>query len=379
MTEQNSNLTGHQIAKPIKERILSVDVLRGFDMFWIIGGERLFSAIFLLLGGPFEMYLDPQMHHSQWEGFTFYDLIFPLFVFIVGMSVLFSLKKFKEKNDYAGAYKRIIKRFVILFLLGLIYYGGIRHGISNMRLLGVLQRLALTYLFTSILYLHFNLKTLIGVFVGILVVYWAFLTFVPAPGVGHPTLEYGVNWVNWFDQQYLPFHMYKPLSDPEGILSTIPAIASSLLGLFTSLLLMNKSIDAEKKAYYFLGGGLVIVILGYIWGIQFPIIKKLWTSSYVLVTGGYSVMLFGFFYLILDVYKVQRWSLPFVWIGMNPITIYMFVNLVNVRGIAERFVGNSDVFIWGDELHKFLLMSIVITINLILLKFLYNKKIFIRI
>jgi len=120
-------------------------------------------------------------------------------------------------------------------------------------------------------------------------------------------------------------------------------------------------------------------LVGYLWGIQFPIIKKLWTSSYVLVTGGYSAMLFGFFYLILDVYKVQRWSLPFVWIGMNPITIYMFVNLVNVRGIAERFIGNNEIFVWGDDLYKFFLLSIIVAINLILLKFIYNKKIFIRI
>lgn len=379
MTVQNSNLTEHQIAKPIKERILSVDVLRGFDMFWIIGGESLFSAIFILLGGPFEKYLEPQMHHSQWEGFTFYDLIFPLFVFIVGMSVLFSLKKFVENNDYAGAYKRILKRFVILFVLGLIYNGGVKHGFFEMRTMGVLQRLALTYLFTSILYLHFNLRTLISVFVGILLAYWAFLTFVPAPGVGNPTLEYGINWVNWFDQQYLPFHLYKPLSDPEGILSTIPAIASSLLGLFTSMFLLDKSFEPKKKAYYFLGGGLIIVLLGYLWGIQFPIIKKLWTSSYVLVTGGYSIMLFGFFYLILDVYKWQKWSLPFVWIGMNPITIYMFYNLVRPRGIAERFVGNSEAFTVSDDWHKLFIMLITIAINILLLRFLYNKKIFIRI
>lgn len=369
----------HTIVKPVKDRILSVDVLRGFDMFWIIGGEHFFSALFVLLGGPFEKYLDPQMHHTKWIGFTFYDFIFPLFVFIVGMSVVFSLKKFKDKNDFEGAYKRIIKRFVILFVLGLIYNGGLRHGLSEMRTFGVLQRLALTYLFAGVFYLHFNLKTLVGIFVGILITYWALLTFVPSPITGTTTLEYGKNLVNWFDQNFVPFRMYKPLSEPEGILSTIPAIASSLLGLFTSLLLLDKSINPKKKALYYLGGGLVIVLLGYLWGIQFPIIKKLWTSSYVLVTGGYSIMLFGFFYLILDVYKVQKWSLPFVWIGMNPITIYMFVNLVNVRGISERFVGNNDALIFGEDLHKLLIMLIVIIINLLLLRFLFNKKIFIRI
>ena len=379
MTEKTNSSTKHEIVKPVKERILSIDVLRGFDMFWIIGGESLFAALFVLMGGPFEKYLEPQMNHTNWEGFTFYDLIFPLFVFIVGMSVLFSLKKFVENNDYVGAYKRILKRFVILFVLGLIYNGGVKHGLFEMRTMGVLQRLALTYLFTSILYLHFNLKTLIGICIGILFGYWALLTFVPVPGLGFPTLEYGKNWVNWFDQNYLPLRMYKDLSEPEGILSTIPAVATSLLGLFTSLFLLEKTIEPKKKAYYFLGGGLAIVLLGYLWGIEFPIIKKLWTSSYVLVTGGYSIMLFGFFYLILDVYKIQKWSLPFVWIGMNPITIYMFYNLVHPRGIAERFVGDSEAFLVGDDLHKLLILLVTIAINLILLRFLYIKKIFIRI
>jgi len=378
MNKQN-NIGEHQIVKPIKERILSVDVLRGFDMFWIIGGEHFFSALFVLLGGPFEKYLDPEMHHTKWIGFTFYDFIFPLFVFIVGMSVVFSLKKFVEKNDFKAAYKRIFKRFVILFVLGIIYNGGLSHGLSNMRTFGVLQRLALTYLFAGIFYLHFNLKTLIGIVITILIGYWALLNFVPSPITGTTTLEYGKNLVNWFDQQYAPFRMYKTLSEPEGILSTIPAIASSLLGVFTSLLLLNKNIEPKKKAYYFLGGGLILVILGYLWGMQFPIIKKLWTSSYVLVTGGYSVMLFGFFYLILDVYKVQKWSLPFVWIGMNPITIYMFVNLVNVRGIAQRFIGDSNSTFLSTSIYDLVLMAIVITINLILLRFLFTRKIFIRI
>ena len=152
-----------------------------------------------------------------------------------------------------------------------------------------------------------------------------------------------------------------------------------MLGVFTSLLLLNKNIEPKKKAYYFLGGGLGIVLLGYLWGLQFPIIKKLWTSSYVMVTGGYSIMLFGFFYLILDVYKVQKWSLPFVWIGMNPITIYMFVNMVNVRGIAQRFIGDNNSTFLGNDIYKPVLMALVIVINLIILRFLFNKKIFIRI
>jgi len=362
-----------------KQRVLAVDVLRGFDMFWIIGGEITFSALFTLLGGPFEKYFEPQMHHTKWAGFTFYDFIFPLFVFIVGMSVVFSLQKYKIKKDYKSAYKRIFRRFLILFLLGILYNGGITNGIENIRLMGVLQRLAITYLITSLLFLHFNTKTLVGISLFILISYWAYLSFVPVPHLGYPTLEYGKNWVNWFDQQYLPFRMYKPLSEPEGILSSYPAVASSLLGLFTSLILVNKSINTKKKAYYFIGGGLVLLLLGYLWGIQFPIIKKIWTSTYVLVAGGYSVLLFGIMYLILDIWQIKKWSTPFVWIGMNPIFIYMFVNIVWLGEFAERFVGTKDVFGYGENLHKFFVVLIMLLLNIGVVRFLYKKNIFIKI
>jgi predicted acyltransferase len=363
----------------LSDRVLSVDVLRGFDMFWIIGGEAVFRVLFVIMGGPFNEYLAPEMYHTKWIGFTFYDLIFPLFVFIVGMSVVFSLGKYKVNKDYKAAYKRIFKRFVILFLLGVLYNGALIEGFERLRLMGVLQRLAITYLVTGILYLHFDLKKLIAVTAAILLGYWILISFIPAPGLDYATNEMGKNWADWFDQHFLPFHLYRDISDPEGLLSTVPAIASSLLGLFASLLLINKTISMQKKAAYYIGGGIIMTLIGFLWGLQFPVIKNIWTSSYVLVAGGYSFLLFGVMYLVLDVWKIKKWATPFVWIGMNPIFIYMFFNIVELDGFAQRFIGKEGIFIQSADYHKFFVELIILLINIAIVRFLYKKKIFIKI
>lgn len=368
-----------QSIEPIKERLISVDVLRGFDMFWITGGAGLFGGIFRLLGGPFEKYLIPQLDHAQWEGFHFYDLIFPLFVFIVGMSVVFSLQKLLNTKGKKAAYQRVLKRFVLLFILGIIYYGGIKNGLDGVRLLGVLQRLALTYLFASILFIHLQLRGLIAAFALLLIGYWAWLSFIPVPGFGEVSFAEGRNWSDWMDIQFLPFHTHNSGGwDPEGILSTLPAIASGILGIFASLLLLNKKIDDLKKVYYFIIGGIAAVLIGYLWGIQFPVIKKIWTSSYVLVAGGYSFILLGILYLILDIWKIQKWALPFIWIGMNPITIYLARNFLNFKRLAERFVGEDSRCFLGEDIGTFLAISVSLALSLALVRFLYNKRVFLR-
>ena len=372
--------------EPVKGRIVSVDVLRGFDMFWIVGGSAFFAAFFNLAGGKLGEIIVPQFEHAKWEGFHFYDLIFPLFAFIVGMSVVFSLGKLVKREGKKAAYKRIFRRFIILYLLGIIYYGGINHGVQNIRLLGVLQRLAFVYLFAGIIFVNLRLRGMIITAVGILLAYWAFLSFVPVPGVGHPSFEMGANWPNWFDAHYLPLRKWRGTWDPEGILSTIPAIVSGLLGVFTSILLLNKNIPDMKKVWYFIGGGAVLVALGYLWGLQFPVIKRLWTSSYVLVAGGYSAMLMGIFYYIVDVKKWQKWALPFIWIGMNPITLYMTVNIVDRWAFANRFVGlksahvsfNPDLPL-NERFGIFMLASFFLFFVFTIVRFMFKRKIFIRI
>ncbi len=377
MNEETEQVKVESI-EPVKGRIVSVDVLRGFDMFWITGGAGFFIAIFKLFGGKMEKWFVPQLDHADWAGFHFYDLIFPLFVFIVGMSVVFSLQKLLATKGKKAAYTRVIRRFILLYLLGIIYYGGMNHGFQHIRLMGVLQRLALTYFFTGILFIHFRLKGLITAFAILLVGYWAWLSFIPVPGVGHVSFAEGLNWTNWFDQHFLPLRKWNGQWDPEGLLSTLPAIGSCLLGVFASLLLRNKSVEDMKKVYYFIGGGVVLVILGFLWGLQFPVIKKIWTSSYVLVAGGYSFILLGVLYLILDIWKVQKWAIIFVWIGMNPITIYMGRNLLNFNDLAKRFVGGELQTLFGEKFGYLLVTAVSLALTLVVVRFLFKRNIFLR-
>lgn len=367
-----------QKIEPPKARIVSVDVLRGFDMFWIVGGEFFFAALFTAIGGKVDQWLTPQLHHAAWEGFHFYDLIFPLFVFVLGMSVVFSLGKLARTQGKAAAYKRLFRRFIILYILGILYYGGLSKGVDGIRLLGVLQRLAFAYLFAGILFIHLDLKGLLISFGVILLGYWAFLSFVPPPGFDHVTFAEGENWVNWFDKKFLPFFKWDGEWDPEGILSTFPAICSALLGVFASLILLDKKTDPMKKVRIWIGAGAGMVILGYLWGLQFPVIKKIWTSSYVLVAGGYSFILLGSFYYIVDVRKKQKWAQPFIWIGMNPITIYLAMTWVNFRKITYSITGGEAL--WGDSPFGMLVSATVfILLMFAFVYYLHKNKIFIRI
>ena len=376
---ENQADTAEGIGAMKKERIFSVDVLRGFDMFWIVGGAGFVVSIARLFGGGIQSFFEHQLEHVEWEGCVFYDLIFPLFVFIIGMSVVFSLERILASEGKKGAYRRVVRRFVILFVLGLLYYGGMSKGFENIRLGGVLQRLALAYLFTSILFIHFRLRGLVAAFLVLLLSYWALLSFVPVPGLGHTSFAEGENWTNWFDAHYLPLWKRFGTYEAQGILSTIPTVGSCLLGVFASLLLQNHTIEARKKAVYFIGGGLLMAIAGYVWGLQFPIIKNIWTSSYVLVAGGYSFAVLGVFYLVLDVWKIRWWATPFIWLGANPIFIYLAVNVIDFNGLAARFVGGEIATFAGETFGAFLLASVSLGLRLLLVRFLYRRNIFIRI
>jgi predicted acyltransferase len=321
----------------------------------------------------------PQLDHAPWAGFTFYDLIFPLFVFLVGMSTVFSLGKLISTSGKKAAYQRLIRRFMLLFLMGIFYYGGLANKWPEIRLLGVLQRISLCYLSTGILFIHFRLRGLIITFVILLVSYWAFLTFIPVPGQSEISFAEGQNLTNYLDSQYLIGRKWDGKWDPEGLLSTLPAIATCLLGVFVALLLKNQSLAEKKKVYYLIGGGILSLILGYLWGLQFPIIKKIWTSSYVLVAGGYSCLSMGIFYLVIDIWKIQKWTLPFIWIGTNAITTYMARNILDFDGLAARFVGGDLQNALGQQWGLLLLAAVSLALTLLLIRFLYQRKIFLRV
>ncbi len=360
------------------ERVVSVDVLRGFDMLWLIGGTGVALAVGRLCPAPLRDVIVPQWEHADWEGFRFFDLIFPLFVFLVGMSLVFSLSKRLEREGRWSAYKRLLRRTVLLFLMGVFYYGGLRHRWPDIRLLGVLQRLALCYFAGGILFIHLKPKGLVAVCVILLLGYWALLSFVPVPGLGAASFDEGQNWANYIDKQWLPGHKHNGDWDPEGLLSTLPAIATCLLGVLAALLLGKESLTPSRKVLYLVGGGALMVIAGFLWGIQFPVIKKIWTSSYVLVAGGYSFVLLGVFYLIIDVWRIRRWTLPLLWIGANPLTIYMAKNILDFNQLAERFVGGDIKTFAGERVGYLLSTTVSLALTLAVVRFLYNRKIFLR-
>ncbi len=406
--------TQTQSAAPAQatQRLMSVDALRGFDMFWIIGAESLFAALNQMSKSKPTQFLANQLEHVEWEGVHFYDLIFPLFVFIMGVSVVFSLSKIIEREGRVAAMKRVVRRGVLLFALGLFYYGGLSTPVENMRVMGVLNRIALCYLFGGLIFCNFKPRGMAGICVGLLLGYWALMALVPFPDVrpkpGGDTVitkdhfttvaqlnmdstnmlrgSYiqGVNLANYLDQKYLPGRKHDGTYDPEGLLSTLPAVATCLLGIFAGLLLKSCDVCQTRKVVYLLSFGAGGVLLGFLWGTQFPVIKKIWTSSYVLVAGGYSAMLLGLFYWIVDVLKYQKWCQPFVWIGMNSITVYLTANILTggFDKLATRFAG-GDVKAFFDirvaQGAGDLVVAIVgLLLAFCLAHFLYRKKIFLR-
>ncbi len=381
-------------------------------------------------------FLADQLEHAEWEGFHFYDLIFPLFIFLVGVSLVFSLTKTIEQAGRAEALKRVFRRGILLFVIGLIYSGGFTEPWPNMRLMGVLNRIALAYFFAGLLFCFFKPRALIAICAGLLIGYWALMTFVPIRDIqltrsniarlaeqagdsetagyfdsretnpstvknspawaGAQRLFYGTtnrvsgkfgkgyNLADHFDFQYLPGKKYDTFFDPEGYLSTIPAIATCLLGVFAGFLLRNKTVPDQRKVLYLIGSGIAAAALGWLWNLQFPVTKKIWTSSYVLVAGGYSAMLLGVFYFIVDVWQKRAWYQPFVWMGMNSITIYLASNIIGgFRKLAARFVG-GDVKVFFDTYLARGFGDMMISITGLLLAFwfvhfLYRRKIFLRI
>ena len=400
---------------PESERLMSLDALRGFDMFWILGADSFVYALHETAQTAPTKFLATQLDHAEWQGFHFYDLIFPLFVFMMGVSTVFSLSKTIAREGRAAAVKRVLKRGVLLFIVALIYSGGFTNPWPDMRLMGVLNRIALCYTAGGLMFIFLKPRALAAAAAALLLGYWALLACVPFPDVRptpggdavitkeagytnivqlnmtstnliHGSYLQGVNLTDYLDQKYLPGRKYDGTYDPEGILSTLPAIATGLLGIFAGLLVRNKSVLDEKKVLWLISAGAASAALGWIWGIDFPVIKKIWTSSYVLVAGGYSAMLLGAFYWIVDVKKWRAWCQPFVWIGMNPITLYLASNFMGGLGyekLARRLAGGPVKNFFDTHVTAgvgdLVIAAAAVALFLWFARFLYQRKIFLRI
>lgn len=350
-------------------------------MFWIIGGDAFAGAFRNLNGGPVARWLGYELGHSDWAGFTFYDLIFPLFVFMIGVSITLSLGRLIERQGRAGAVNRIVRRTVLLFALGIVYYGGFSRGVDQIRLLGVLQRLALCYFFASLVFVFLKPRLWFPVFAGLLVGYWALMTFVPVPGYGAGDFAERHNLANWIDKLYLPLHQHDGDYDPEGLLSTIPAVATCLLGLMAGRFIQDVRRAPIQRATWLVGAGVAAILLGTLWGLQFPVIKKIWTSSFVLVAGGWSLVLLGVFYLLIDVWNRKTWALPFVWIGTNALTIYLLSHFIDFGHLSAALAGGPiaaafDSLVGG--LGGVVLAFLGVGLCTLICRFLYQRSVFLR-
>jgi predicted acyltransferase len=364
---------------PPQQRLMSLDALRGFDMFWIIGGEGLIKALPKISNSRWVAGLSNQMDHVDWQGFNFYDLIFAMFVFIVGASLAFSLGRTIEKHGRRQAVMHIFRRALLMYLLGIFYYGGFSTPFEKIRLLGVLQRIALCYLFAGLIFCYFGQIGRLVWCVALLGGYWALMTYVPVPGGTAGDFAEGKNLANWVDKEYLPLRKWDGNHDPEGLFSTLPAIGGCLIGVFAGVFLRNSKRSDWMKVVYLAAAGALLATLGWYWDAQFPVIKKIWTSSFVLVASGYSLLFLALFHLVIEAIGWRFWARPFVWIGMNPITLYLIDNVFDdgIEKIAKRLVGGQLNGYFGNYGQLALAVAAMLVVFAIA-RFLYVRKIFLR-
>lgn len=367
------------------ERLVSLDVFRGITIaaMILVNNPGTWSAIY------------PPLKHAAWNGCTPTDLIFPFFLFIVGVAITFSLSKRKIRGDNQQLLLlNILRRSAILFLLGLILHGFPYFDLSGIRIPGVLQRIAVVYLITSFIFLKTTFKTQIILSISFLIVYWLIMSFIPVPGIGYANLDQTTNLAAWVDNLLLHGHLwsYTKVWDPEGILSTLPALSTTLIGIVTGNWFKSEN-SSEVKTVWILIFGNFLMLLGYIWDNWFPMNKSLWTSSYVLFTGGLALIFLGFCYWLIDVKKIKWWIKPFNVYGMNAITVFFLSSLTaKLMGIIKVTTLNGETVSIKAYLFSniFLPLFSPITASLIwavlyvsiwlgLMWILYTKKIFIKV
>jgi predicted acyltransferase len=395
-------------------RIVSVDALRGFDLFWIMGAAPFVQALARMHKNAFTTAVDQQFEHVPWEGFHFYDLIYPLFIFLVGVSIVFSLDKLRATESKRVMVGRILRRGLTLYFLNFIFNGGFAVRWPHMRVAsGVLALIAASYVIAALIYCFFGprFKVLAGITAGLLIGYWALLALTPFPdfrldaktvdalaaqaGSHSPAkiaamvpqrvagvYEEGRNLSNYVDFRVIPGRMLNRYFESQGVLSPLSASAVCLMGIFAARLLKFEAFDPLKRARWLALAGGAALGVGLIWGLEFPIVKKLWSSSYCLVAAGYSAIMLAGFYLVVDIWGFRRWCQPFIWIGSNAIVLYVLSAVVGYRRLAEYLAGGDVMeFLNGlwPELGTATVCLVALLIVISLARFLYRRDIFLRV
>ena len=367
------------------ERLVSLDAFRGLTI-----------AGMILVNNPGTWsHIYPPLDHAEWFGWTPTDLIFPFFLFIVGVAMTFSLSKYQHDHtlDRKAAYLKVIRRTLVIFGIGLFLNGFPHYDFSTIRIPGVLQRIAVVYFFASIITLNTKIKGQAIWFAALLLVYWALMTLVPVPGYGAGNLTPEGNFAAFIDGKILMGHMWRQTKvwDPEGLLSTMPAIATALSGVLTGHLIRSK-LDRKDIAGWMFVIGWGAIIVGLFWGIVFPIGKSIWTSSYVMFTSGAALQFLGFCYWLIDVKHYKKWAFPALVYGMNSLAVFVLSGLV-ARFTFLIMIGHGDAAVslktwmyqnwfasWAQPINASLLFAIAnILFWFIMMWLLYRKRIFIKI
>lgn len=372
------------MAQP-QERLQSLDAFRGITI-----------AGMILVNNPGSWsHIYPPLRHAPWHGWTPTDLIFPFFLFIVGVAMTFSLsKRLATAGERRAVYMKIVRRTFILFGLGLFLSGFPYFDFSTIRIPGVLQRIAVVYFFASLITLNTGIRGQVGIMAGLLLLYWALMKLVPVPGHGAGQLTPEGNLAAYIDYALLKGHLWKQTRtwDPEGILSTLPAIATALSGVLTGHLIRLGKPKSEIAGWLFVAGWGAI-LLGIVWDLWFPINKSLWTSSYVAFTSGAALQFLGVCYWLIDVQEWKRWAKPAVIYGMNAIAVFVASGLVarsmtlikvgggNGGSVSLKAWTYENLFAsWAGPLNGSLAFAIAnVLFWLALMAVLYRKGIFIKI
>lgn len=362
--------------KPAAGRIVSIDALRGFTMLFIIGGGGFFASFYKVWPNSFTETLAKNMEHAGWEGFYFMDLIFPLFLFLVGLILPTVILRRLEKGETPRQmYLHILKRTLVLIFLGLVNYGLLRCDWATMRWSSVLGRIGICYFVASILLIHTNWRIQATVVFAILLGYWAAVKFIPVPGYGPGVLTPEGCLTTWLDQKLIPGTLGLGLYDRQGVLSTFTALATTLIGVLAGHWLRSER-TMNQKTLGFIFAGLLTLIAGWIWGQFFFISRNVWTSSFVLYSAGWCFLLLALFYWIIDVKNYKKWTFFLVVIGMNAITIWVGQRLIDFEFTANAlFLGFSKYL--GIIAPVFLALS-VLFLKWLFLWFLYRRKIFLK-
>jgi predicted acyltransferase len=370
--------------KPEVKRLQSLDALRGFDMFWIMGGGEIFIALAALTGWPVLQWWAAQLEHVPWHGFHAEDMIFPLFLFIAGISFPFSMaKRYLGQENRRALYIHVIQRGLILVLLGLLNNNSVRFDFGNLRYGSVLGRIGLAWMFAALIFMNTRrLRARIIWLVGILVGYWLLFPLFPAHDLGSfdPYSMQG-NLAGHIDRLFLPGkYCCYTYGDSEGILSTIPAICTALLGMLTGQFILSEYLRDKplRKVLYMASAALGLIALGGIWNFAFPINKYLWSSSFVCFVGGLSLLLFTLFYVVIDIWKINKWTKFFVVIGMNSIAIYMAHTLIDFNQ-AANFLFGGVYALCGPEWKPLATAVGFFTTAWLFLYILYKKKWFLKV